>query len=54
MTHAVEDGIDHGVGADGGLHVCYGAGRARSFHAEEDDVVGAVDFVRRRWSGAGW
>ena len=40
VAHAVEDGIDHGVGADGGGHVVHCLIESEGFHAEEDDVEG--------------
>ena len=33
VTHAVQDGIDHGFGADGGLHVGYSVIERGRFHA---------------------
>ncbi len=44
VSHAVEDGIDHRVGTDGGGHVVHCLIEGVGFHAEEDDVVRAIEF----------
>ncbi len=46
VPHAVEDGIDHGLGADGGPHVDDRLVQRMGLHAEKDEIVGDVDFLR--------
>src|SRR3979490_1526591 len=38
VAHAVEDGIDHGVGADGGGHIIDCLIEGLGLYAEKDDV----------------
>ncbi len=47
VAHAVQCGIDHRLGADGGRHVFDGLVEGLRFDAEEDDVVGAGDLGAR-------
>jgi hypothetical protein len=42
VAHAVEDGVDHCVGADGGPHVLDRLIEGLGLYAEEDDVEGCV------------
>src|SRR3979490_1585048 len=44
MAHAVEDGIDHGVGADCGGHIVHCLLEGEGFYAEENNVEGAIEF----------
>jgi hypothetical protein len=44
VAHAVEDGIDHGVGADRGSHIVHCLIQGERLYAEKDDVEWGIEF----------